>query len=341
MGISRIVVLSLLCLFSCGKVNSGDQTKQADAAPAKVMLTVTVTGPGAVSSDPAGINCSPDCTTSVDQGTQVTLTPTAGVLASWSGGGCTGTDPCVVTMDADTSITATFASGLALTITPAGTGTGTVTSSPAGIACPPTCTANFAIGANVTVTQSTTDANTRVGGWSGGGCTANAPCIVKVDTAKTVTSYFDTMLIDSAPGATSTTDRTDGSAPGLSISAAAATTITELDGDIAPSAACQVKFVVFDATSLAALYISDPVNAPAGRSTVRSPAMSFAMVAGTKYQFVALTSVATTNFYDDFVGSTANGLTTYAMNGNATNYAAPTLPAPTAGADMHFQIWGH
>ena len=73
-------------------------------------LSVTVNGPGSVTSSPAGIHCPSTCTHSYDDGTSVTLTATAdnqATFVKWSGA-CTGTGNCVVTMDADKSVTATF-----------------------------------------------------------------------------------------------------------------------------------------------------------------------------------------------------------------------------------------
>jgi len=69
------------------------------------------TGSGTVTSNPPGIDCGVDCTESYTNGTSVTLTASAAsgsVFAGWSGGGCTGTGTCTVTMDADTAMTATF-----------------------------------------------------------------------------------------------------------------------------------------------------------------------------------------------------------------------------------------
>jgi len=76
-------------------------------------LTVTKagTGSGTVTSNPAGINCGDTCLASYNSGTSVTLTatPAAGsIFTGWTGGGCTGTGACVVTMNAAQSITATF-----------------------------------------------------------------------------------------------------------------------------------------------------------------------------------------------------------------------------------------
>ena len=53
-----------------------------------------------------------------------------------------------------------------LTVTRTGTGGGTVTSSPAGITCAPSCVANFASGTPVTLTA-TPDGASKFDGWSG------------------------------------------------------------------------------------------------------------------------------------------------------------------------------
>jgi hypothetical protein len=68
-------------------------------------------GSGLVSSSPAGIDCGSSCQTSFPSGAQVTLTalPAAGsVFAGWSGGGCSGTRTCQVTINSDATVTATF-----------------------------------------------------------------------------------------------------------------------------------------------------------------------------------------------------------------------------------------
>ena len=76
-------------------------------------LAVTKAGrnSGTVISSPTGIDCGTDCIESYPDGTTVILTATAGggsLFGGWSGGGCSGTVSCVVTLTADTSITATF-----------------------------------------------------------------------------------------------------------------------------------------------------------------------------------------------------------------------------------------
>ena len=68
-------------------------------------------GSGTVTGSPGGINCGGSCSASYEEGTKVTLTATpasGSTFAGWTGGGCTGTGSCVVTIAADTTVTATF-----------------------------------------------------------------------------------------------------------------------------------------------------------------------------------------------------------------------------------------
>lgn len=75
-------------------------------------LSVSHEQGGSVSSDLAGIACGASCSHSYADGTKVTLTasPESGFrFSGWSGGGCSGTGSCAVTLFADTSVTAGFA----------------------------------------------------------------------------------------------------------------------------------------------------------------------------------------------------------------------------------------
>src|SRR3989442_1312445 len=79
-------------------------------------------------------------------------------------------------------------SGLA--VVRAGTGSGTVTSSPSGITCGPTCSANYNSGTVVTLTA-TPDTGSRFSGWSGGGCSGTGTCTVTMSGTVTLTATFD------------------------------------------------------------------------------------------------------------------------------------------------------
>ena len=154
-------------------------------------LTVAVTGSGTVSSSPAGISCPTTCSASYPQNTQVTLTetPAAGfTFAGWSGA-CNGTAACAVTMSAATAVTATFAQTSMPQIVVTLSGSGTVTSSPAGINCPSTCSAPFAQNAVVTLTE-TPAAGSTFTGWGGACATTATTCTVTVAAATAVTASF-------------------------------------------------------------------------------------------------------------------------------------------------------
>jgi hypothetical protein len=75
-----------------------------------------------------------------------------------------------------------------LEVTKAGTGTGTVSSSPPGISCGGDCSEDYEVGTNVTLTAMADSGSVFVG-WSGP-CSGNGPCSVVMDTAKEVTATF-------------------------------------------------------------------------------------------------------------------------------------------------------
>jgi len=74
------------------------------------------------------------------------------------------------------------------TLTVTVTAGGSVTSTPAGITCGPTCSAMFDANASVTLTA-TAEATSAFVGWSGD-CAGSGPCSVTMDGAKAVTATF-------------------------------------------------------------------------------------------------------------------------------------------------------
>ena len=167
---------------------------QFDLVPQTLTVSKNGTGAGTVTSAPAGINCGATCSAAFTAGSSVTLTatPNAGsVFAGWSGGGCSGTGTCVVTMSSARSVTATFKlQTFNLTVAKAGTGLGTVTSAPAGINCGATCTFAYNSGTVVTLTAAA-NAGSVFAGWSGGGCSGTGTCVVTMSSAQSVTATFN------------------------------------------------------------------------------------------------------------------------------------------------------
>ena len=156
-------------------------------------LTVTKSGAGTgtVTSNLPGINCGTACAASYATGTPVTLTATPATGSTFMGwtGGCSGTGTCVVTMSADTTVTAAFiVQSFDLTVNKSGTGSGTVTSAPTGINCGATCLFSFSFNTPVTLTATAATGSTFTG-WSGA-CTGSGSCVVTMNAAKTVTANF-------------------------------------------------------------------------------------------------------------------------------------------------------
>ncbi len=168
--------------------------------PAPLSVFKSGGGSGTVSSTPAGIACGSVCSADLVPNTVVTLTAAAdagSTFAGWSGGDCSSTSSCIVTMDATKSVTATFILNVnTLTVNKTGAGSGTVSSTPAGIACGATCTADFDYGAVVTVTA-TPNLGSSFAGWSpncaivGGNCAV----IMTADTLVTATFTLNTYTL--------------------------------------------------------------------------------------------------------------------------------------------------
>lgn len=151
-------------------------------------------GAGTITSSPAGITCGATCSAPFDHGTQVTLTAASAVgsnFTGWSGGGCSGVGTCIVTMTAATSVTATFTlNQYTLNVSKSGIGSGTVTSSPAGINCGADCSEAFDHGTSVTLTAAAAGGSVFLG-WSGGGCGGVGTCIVSMTATTTVVATFN------------------------------------------------------------------------------------------------------------------------------------------------------
>ncbi len=98
-----LMVASLLFFSGCG----GD----VDDFLNKLRVKKDGDGFGLVTSLPSGIDCGGDCSQYFAEGDKVTLKAVAepeSVFAGWTGGGCSGTGDCTVTIDGSETVTATF-----------------------------------------------------------------------------------------------------------------------------------------------------------------------------------------------------------------------------------------
>jgi hypothetical protein len=167
------------------------------------ILTVSVGGAGTVAG--AELSCPGTCEESFADAEQVTLTATPGPgadFSGWSGGGCSGTGSCIVTMNTDVSVTATFTPTATVTpiplpahgsiaVTLGGTGTGLVTGP--GIDCPATCLALIPEGDSVTLTAVPATGST-FSGWSAGSCTAIPTCTLTIRNDQSIVASFTAIV---------------------------------------------------------------------------------------------------------------------------------------------------
>jgi hypothetical protein len=191
-------------------------------------VNVAVTGPGHVSApapdDTSGsIECPSECSARMQQGSTVVFTAnpdTGATFDSW-GDDCGGSSTtCVVTIDGNVSISATFDQAAAppppppppplmatLSVTKAGTGAGYVGGA-GGIDCGPTCSVSVLQGTQIVLTAVPDDGSDFTG-WSGG-CSGTDTCPVTLDANTDVTATFThvdrdpprlkTMAASGAPG---------------------------------------------------------------------------------------------------------------------------------------------
>ena len=148
-------------------------------------LTININGNGSVS-DSGAITCTTNCTETLNEGTSLVLsaTPDAGwEFTGWSGA-CSGTGTCSITMNGDTSVTATFVLitiDLGLNVL----GNGAISGD---FACSDTCT-EITTENQVVTLSAVPDTGWEFTGWSGA-CSGTGTCSITMDTDKTVTATF-------------------------------------------------------------------------------------------------------------------------------------------------------
>ena len=165
-------------------VSGNDQvTATFDTAPsAPVTVSTSGDGSGLVTSSPSGISCPPACEASFAQDSTVVLSATPefdSEFTQWSGA-CSGTASCDVTASGSPAVDALFnATDFVLDVAIVGTGNGTVTSQPAGIACPGDCAELYPRSEIVTLTV-LAGAGSRFLGWSPP-CDGTGVCILDMN----------------------------------------------------------------------------------------------------------------------------------------------------------------
>jgi hypothetical protein len=128
-------------------------------------------GTGIVTSDPDGIDCGAACSYSYDHGTAVTLYAQAApgsTFSGWSGAGCSGTDPCTLTIDGSKAVTATFEVSAppcySLEISHAGQGSDPVADPANSTDCP---AGQYIAGEIIHLSDAIPDSGWRISGWAG------------------------------------------------------------------------------------------------------------------------------------------------------------------------------
>lgn len=155
-------------------------------------LNVTVVGSGSVTINPGNITCpnNSSCTESFVDGTAVTLVATPGigfVLSGWSQD-CSSQAGCAITMDQNHNVTATFAALSNNLLSVSVTGSGSVSSNPAGISCGADCSESYPENTQVTL-AATPEGGFVLSGWSGA-CSGSGACVVDMSTDQNVSASF-------------------------------------------------------------------------------------------------------------------------------------------------------
>jgi len=171
----------------------GKDTVPDRSHPATVVLYVAVNGIGTINVSPGDQHCQGGtCKLTVPANTPLTLTATPAALTTFSGwsGDCTGGGICTLTLRDSASVAAQFAtSGYSVTTAADGNGTGTITSSPAGITCPSTCATAFPPNTRVTLTASA-GVNSTFTGWGGVCANQGTVCTFTVTRSVTIRAAF-------------------------------------------------------------------------------------------------------------------------------------------------------
>jgi hypothetical protein len=164
----------------------------------QLALTVSVAGPGRVTSELPGIECPGACSIAWERGARVALaaTPEPGArFVGWSGA-CSGRSACAVTMDAAASVGAAFtraapggAGATSYRLSVSVTGRGRVVSTPTGISCTRSCSARFGGGSSVSL-RAVAQKGWRFAGWGSACAASGTTCKLAMQSDRGVRATF-------------------------------------------------------------------------------------------------------------------------------------------------------
>jgi hypothetical protein len=163
---------------------SFDSTSLVVSSSTSYTLTLATagTGTGAIGTFPTGTSFPPKTVVFL-----AAVPVTGSTFTGWSGA-CSGTGTCMVTMNSNLSVTATFNKiTYDLTYGASGTGTGTIAVTPTGTGCGSNCYA-YTLGTPVTLTANP-GSNSSFTGWSGA-CSGTGTCSLTMNSNLTATATF-------------------------------------------------------------------------------------------------------------------------------------------------------
>lgn len=184
-----------ICILTMDQARNVTATFETTSTGDDQPLSVTVAGPGSITSVPAGILCGVDCDAEFPTGTRVTLTalPNLGATFNGWGGDCVGTNAsCTLTLSQARFVEAEFSAVTAddLPLAVSIVGQGRVQSTPAGIDCTGLCLGRFAAGTGMTLTATPAEGWIFTG-WEGACTGAAATCRLDLISPNSTTAKFE------------------------------------------------------------------------------------------------------------------------------------------------------